>query len=219
MDRMTRSDPTEPCAVGTFGPPFRPRRHSADPGPAPILIVNRSRPDPGRQQSEGREMKILISAATKHGSTGDIASALGASLERRGCEVVVRPPDEVGHVAGYDAVVLGSGVYAGRWLGPAKRLIEREQDALAGIPVFLFSSGPLGEPPKPVEEPADVAALRARTSARDHRVFAGRLEKRRLGLAERAIVGAVRAPEGDYRPWAEIDAWAAEIAASLHAPA
>jgi menaquinone-dependent protoporphyrinogen oxidase len=51
--------------------------------------------------------------------------------------------------------------------------------------------------------------------ARDHRVFAGKLEKEGLGLAERAIVAAVRAEEGDFRPWAEIDAWAAGIAAEL----
>ena len=57
------------------------------------------------------------------------------------------------------------------------------------------------------------------TGAREHVVFAGSLDKHRLGLGERAIVAAVKAPEGDYRPWDEIDAWAGRIAEGLTAPA
>jgi len=66
-----------------------------------------------------------------------------------------------------------------------------------------------------VGDPLEIGELMATLHARDHRVFAGKLEKEGLGLAERAIVAAVRAEEGDFRPWAEIDAWAAGIAAEL----
>jgi menaquinone-dependent protoporphyrinogen oxidase len=41
------------------------------------------------------------------------------------------------------------------------------------------------------------------------------VDKSRLGLGEKVILAAVRAPEGDYRPWDEIRAWAGEIAAEL----
>jgi menaquinone-dependent protoporphyrinogen oxidase len=46
-------------------------------------------------------------------------------------------------------------------------------------------------------------------------VFAGRLERHGLGLTERAMVFAFRAPEGDYRNWDEIGAWAAALADEL----
>ena len=112
-------------------------------------------------------MKILVSAASKHGSTAAIAEAIGGVLSSAGIETDVRPPEEVTSVASYDGIVLGSGVYAGHWLTPAKELVEREAAALASVPVWLFSSGPIGDPPKPDEEPVDVAQLRDSTNAID----------------------------------------------------
>jgi menaquinone-dependent protoporphyrinogen oxidase len=112
-------------------------------------------------------------------------------------------------------VVLGSAVYAGRWLKPARELVDRSRDALAARPVWLFSSGPVGDPPKPEEDPVDVAAIVAATGAREHRVFAGRLVRRQLGFADKAIAVALRVPDGDFRDWAEIRRWSAGIAAAL----
>jgi menaquinone-dependent protoporphyrinogen oxidase len=162
-------------------------------------------------------MKVLVSAASRHGATAEIARAIGAELDAAGIEADVRRPEDVRSVASYDAVVLGSGVYAGRWLGPAKDLIERESVALASRPVWLFSSGPIGDPSKPEEEPADVARLRESTHAIDHRVFAGRLDRGQLGFAEKAIVAVVHAPDGDFRQWDAVTAWASSIARRLQA--
>jgi menaquinone-dependent protoporphyrinogen oxidase len=67
-------------------------------------------------------------------------------------------------------VVLGSAVYAGHWLKPARDLVARCGPALAARPVWLFSSGPVGDPPKPEEDPVDVAEVLAATSAREHRL-------------------------------------------------
>ena len=52
--------------------------------------------------------------------------------------------------------------------------------------------------------------------ARSHRVFGGKLDRSTLGFAERAICTALRAPEGDFRDFAEIRGWALGIAESLH---
>jgi menaquinone-dependent protoporphyrinogen oxidase len=160
-------------------------------------------------------MKVLVSAASRHGATTEVAAAIAASLATAGLEAVVATPSDVASVEGFDAAVIGSGVYAGRWLEPARDLIERHRAALSAIPVWLFSSGPVGDPPKPDEDPLDVAPLVALVGARGHRVFPGMIEKRRLGLGEKAILAAVRAPEGDFRPWTLIEAWAGEIAAQL----
>ena len=112
-------------------------------------------------------------------------------------------------------MVLGSAVYAGHWLKPAKELVEREAGALAQRPVWLFSSGPVGDPPKPEEDPADVAAIVEATRAREHQIFVGKLEKENLNLPERAILKVVRAAEGDFRDFDQIRAWANGIADAL----
>jgi menaquinone-dependent protoporphyrinogen oxidase len=160
-------------------------------------------------------MKVLVATASKHGSTLELAGAIGEALRSRGLDVGEMPVAEVGDVREYDAVVLGSGIYGGRWLKPAKEFVERNADALAAVPVWLFSSGPLGDPPKPVETPVDAEPMTKVTGAREHRVFAGSLLKSRLGFAERAMVKAVHAPFGDFRDWDAVRDWGFEIADAL----
>ena len=80
-------------------------------------------------------MRVLVTAATKYGATGEIAEAIGEVLRERGVDTTVVPPEQVQAVDDYDAVVLGSAVYAGHWLSPAKELVDRSRDALAARPV------------------------------------------------------------------------------------
>ena len=173
-------------------------------------------------------MKVLVSAASKHGATSEVAEEIGRALRealnergREGGEdaaVVVHPAAEVSSVEDYDAVVLGSAVYAGHWLESARELAERHADTLSQKPTWLFSVGPIGDPPKPEEDPVDVAPILEATKAREHRIFAGKLDRSALGFAEKAIVVALRAPEGDFRNWEDIRRWAKEIAAVLLVP-
>jgi menaquinone-dependent protoporphyrinogen oxidase len=160
-------------------------------------------------------MRILVTAASRHDATHEVAQAIARTLQSAGIDVDVRAPEEVGHLNAYDGVVLGSAIYAGRWLQPARDLVERSAAQMRALPVWLFSTGPIGDPLKPDGSPADVAPLMAQSGAREHRIFGGRLDKGRLGFGERAIVRIVGAGEGDYRPWREIDAWAQEIATTL----
>lgn len=160
-------------------------------------------------------MKILVSAGSKHGATLEIAQAIGAELARSGHEVEVASPEQVEGLAGIEAAVIGSGVYAGHWLPAVRQLVEKNAARLAEMPVWLFSSGPVGDPPKPEEDPVDVVGLMKMVEAVDHRLFSGRIDLDRLGFAERAVVRALRAPVGDFRDWDAITAWAGEIARSL----
>jgi menaquinone-dependent protoporphyrinogen oxidase len=160
-------------------------------------------------------MKVLVSAASKHGATAGIADAIGSALMTRGFEVTVKEPAHVEEVHTFDAIVVGSAVYAGHWMKPAIELTERFAERFPGKPVWLFSSGPIGDPPKPTEDPVDVVEVMKVTGARHHRLFAGKLDKAMLSFPERAIVGALRAPYGDFRNWDEIRNWAEEIAESL----
>jgi menaquinone-dependent protoporphyrinogen oxidase len=160
---------------------------------------------------------VLVAFASKHGATREIAEAIAEGLGRRGLRARAAPVDEVTAVDAFDAVVLGSAVYYGHWLEPARTLAEGAAAALAARPVWLFSSGPLGE--QPAEDPVDVADLMEVTGAVGHRVLAGRLDRASLGFRDKAVVVALRAPEGDFRDWAAIDAFAAEVAERLRARA
>ncbi len=162
-------------------------------------------------------MRVLVAVASKHGATTEIGTAVAETLRAYGFETVVRPPDEVLTLDGFDAVVLGSAVYMGRWLESARTCAVNHEAGLRARPTWLFSSGPVGDPPKPTEDPAEIAGIMKATGAREHRLFAGELQKARLGFGERAVVTALRAPDGDFRPWKEIRAWAAEIVAALRA--
>ena len=160
-------------------------------------------------------MRVLVTAASKHGATAEIADAIANKIRESDITVDRVLPETVLAVDAYDAVIIGSGVYAGHWLAPARSLVDHHAAALAQRPVWLFSSGPIGDPPRPAEELVEIAPMMERIGARGHRIFPGRLDPTTLGLVERAVTAALRAPHGDYRDFTEIRAWAAEIAAAL----
>lgn len=160
-------------------------------------------------------VKVLVAVASKHGSTVEIAQAVGNAVSAAGIEVDVLAAGPEPAAAAYDAFIIGSGVYVGHWLAEARQFIEANRQVLQGRPVWLFSSGPVGSPAKPEGDPVDVAELMEATGARGHRVFAGRLDKSLLSFGERAMVTALRAPVGDFRDWAAIQAWGEEIARQL----
>jgi menaquinone-dependent protoporphyrinogen oxidase len=159
--------------------------------------------------------RILVSAGSKHGSTAEIAARIGAVLTDRGYDVDIAAPEQVADLSPYDAVVLGSAVYAGHWVAAAKELADRIADSSPHPHTWIFSSGPVGDPPMPEQDPVDVSPILDATSARDHRVFSGKIDKSKLNFGEKAILVAVRAAVGDFRDWNEIESWANEIADQL----
>jgi menaquinone-dependent protoporphyrinogen oxidase len=162
-------------------------------------------------------MRILVSAASRHGSTAEIATELGKALrgDLPGVGVDVVPLSRITGVDGYDAVVLGSAVYFGRWLDEARAQVGVHAAALRERPVWLFSSGPVGDPAVPAETPADGPELAQTLGAREHVVFPGALHRELLRTREKLAVGLVRAPDGDYRNWPAVRAWASRIAAEV----
>jgi menaquinone-dependent protoporphyrinogen oxidase len=160
-------------------------------------------------------MRALVTVASKHGSTAGIGAAVAETLTAGGFDAELVEPGRVISLDSYDTVVLGSAVYAGHWMSDAKDFVDRFRPQLRELPVWLFSSGPIGDPPKPDEDPVDVEEIIGAIRPRGHIIFSGKLDKKKLGFAERAIVAAFHAPEGDFRDWSAIESWAREIADQL----
>ncbi|MGY1744190.1 flavodoxin domain-containing protein [Blastococcus sp. SYSU D00695] len=166
-------------------------------------------------------LRVLVTVASRHGSTREIGAALARDLVAAGAAAgrevratavpVENHPDPTGH----DAVVLGSAVYAGGWLPAAREFATASAAVLRSTPLWLLSSGPIGAPPFPDSEPYDAATLRDLLSPRGHWVLPGRLDPARLSFAERAVVTAMRAPVGDARDWALVRACADELVGAL----
>jgi menaquinone-dependent protoporphyrinogen oxidase len=162
---------------------------------------------------------VLVAVASRHGGTRGVAEAVADGIRQAGgAEVDVRAAGDVDSVRDCDAVVIGSAVYHGHWLAEAREFVLRCAIDLWDRPVWAFSSGPVGTPPRPPEELLDVGEMLTLTRCREHRVFPGRLDRSLLGLPERAVITALRAPEGDFRDLPAATAWGAAIGASLAAP-
>ena len=161
--------------------------------------------------------RILVACASRHGATAGIAAEIADVLRRNVPAAVVdlRDAANAGEVAGYDAAVIGSAVYMGRWLSAARDLVEGHREVLSAMPVWLFSSGPLGDASVPADELTEVTALGVAIGVRGHRLFAGRLDRQELRWVERAAARAVHAPEGDFRDHDEIRRWASGVASIL----
>jgi menaquinone-dependent protoporphyrinogen oxidase len=168
-------------------------------------------------------MTILVTYASKHGATQGIAERIGSKLCQLGQDAVVRPIAAVEDVAlsTYDAFVIGSAAYYFHWTKEATEFVRHNREVLAQRPVWLFSSGPLGtettdakgRDPRETLVPKEFAELRQAMHPRDARIFFGALDSSQFGFPERMF--AKRMPQGDFRDWDEIDAWAEEIARAL----
>jgi menaquinone-dependent protoporphyrinogen oxidase len=169
--------------------------------------------------------RVLVTYASKHGSTGEIAEAIAEELRQKGLDADCV---DVGaaSLGAFDAVVLGSAVYMGRWRSEARRFLKKHVDELSKLPFWIFSSGPVGEKadedfeengtwlePRKVLERAESAGVRG------HVVFGGRMPREPDGWVEKSMVRNTPEQFKDARDWDKIRAWADEIAESLRATA
>lgn len=166
------------------------------------------------------KMKVLVAYASRHGATAEIAGRIGDVLGSAGLAVDVLPVDRVRDLAPYRAVVLGSAVYIGLWRKGAAAFLKQNEQRLAGLPVWLFSSGPMGQgDPLTLTEgwrlPTALRPIVERIRPRDIAVFGGVADLRKLNLFEKWIMKKVQAPSGDFRDWNAITAWAAAIGSAL----
>jgi menaquinone-dependent protoporphyrinogen oxidase len=165
---------------------------------------------------------VLIAYATKYGATAEIAEKIGEVLRQRSLLVEVLRADRVTDVTPYAAVVLGSAVYMGKWRSEAVTLLERNEQQLATLPVWLFSSGPTGsgEPAALLQGwrfPEAQQATVERIKPRDIALFHGKIDRQNLNIIEKFAIKTVGSPVGDFRDWQMISNWADTIASAIKA--
>ncbi len=163
-------------------------------------------------------MNILVVVGSKHGATLEIAAAIAVRLTAAGHNATaVDAENPPGDLKPFGAFVIGSALYMGHWTKDATRLIDDNATLLAAKPVWLFSSGPLGDASGPGKPDPQMDDFVAQLKPVGHTIFAGALDKADLNIAERATMRMVHAPYGDFRPWDEINAWTDEIGVALQA--
>ncbi len=165
--------------------------------------------------------KILVTYATKYGSTKEIAEKIGQIFQQHDLQPEVLPVKQVGDLSIYGAVVLGSAVYIGQWRRTAVKFLRASEDILAQKPVWLFSSGPTGEG-DPLELldgwrfPPKLEPLLDAIQPRDIALFHGNVDVNKLNFLHKWMIGKVESPVGDFRDWDTIKAWAESIIDALN---
>ncbi|MCD7442335.1 flavodoxin domain-containing protein [Streptomyces lincolnensis] len=159
--------------------------------------------------------EVLVAYGTTNGSTAQIAETVAEVLRKEGFAASAQSARSVRDVTRYDAVVVGGGLYAGRWHKDARRFLRRNRQALAERPLWLFSSGPLDASASEKDIPPVPGVKRAmvRLDAKGHTTFGGCLEEGAKGRIARMIVRNGKG--GDFRDFTEIERWAARVADEL----
>lgn len=167
------------------------------------------------------QRKILVAYATQYGATREIADRVGEELNKAGFQADVREIKHVGNLNDYEAVIIGSGLYIGKWNKDAVEFVKRNEKILASKPLWIFSSGPTGDgdPVQLVDGmrvPPEIQSVVDRISPRSLVVFHGYINPKKLNFIQKwAIKNVVKKPFGDYRDWKMISSWAQNIAADL----
>jgi len=163
--------------------------------------------------------KALIVYGSTTGSTEGVADRIGKVLAGRGVQADVVAAAAAPDPAGYDVVFVGSGVRAGSWHAPVKGWVTKHAAALKDGKVAFFTVGLTlaSDPGKTAEVRAFTDPLIAETGVRpvDVGVFAGTNDPKKFSFVERTIMKLMKAPEGDFRDWDAIEAWAGSAADEL----
>jgi menaquinone-dependent protoporphyrinogen oxidase len=162
------------------------------------------------------EKRVLVTYASKYGSTGGVADAIGKEL--CSCELAtdVVLIKNVTNVSSYQGVVIGSAIYMGKWMSEAVDFVKKNKDILRQVPIAYFLvCMTLSQPTE--KNRAEVLSymdpiLKAVPEIRPVGIgtFTGALDYNNLSWLNKKILKSKGTPEGDFRDWNAIRTWARE---------
>jgi menaquinone-dependent protoporphyrinogen oxidase len=158
--------------------------------------------------------KILVTYATRAGSTFEVASRVAEVLRAAGATVDVKPVPAVHEVKGYDAVIVGSAIRMGQWLPEAVAFVQAHCETLSHIPTAYFLvSGFLRDDTPEMQRKvlAYLDPVRKILEPTSIGMFAGKMDYSEMDGLDRSIAEAVSSSEGDWRNWEAIRGWALDL--------
>lgn len=168
--------------------------------------------------------KILVTYATRYGSTREVAESVGATLRDAGLLVDVVPVEAVRDTLAYRAIVLGAPLYIGSLQRDAQRFLQAHRASLEQRPVAIFALGPIGHDEQEQietrgqldQELEKYPWLKPITVE----MFGGKYDPKTLSFTHRLLTMLPASPlhglpASDKRDWTAINNWAKELAQSF----
>jgi menaquinone-dependent protoporphyrinogen oxidase len=171
---------------------------------------------------EGKMKKrVLVTYASKCGSTGGVAEAIGQVLCGMGATVDVRLTGSINDISPYKTVIVGSAIRMGNWLPEAADFVNRRQDELSRVPcayfvVCLTMKDDTAENRKKVMAYLDPVRKKSpKIQPAAIGLFPGALDFKKLSFGSKAVLKMLGGKEGDYRNWAAVKTWAGDVSPLL----
>ncbi len=194
------------AAIGTLGLVVLCGGSSLVAGLPPDINYVETKSDPGSQ-------KVLVTYASKAGSTGEVAGVISEILKLKGLCVDTLLINHVGDLSVYQGVIVGGCIRMGKWLPDAVDFVKKNQSVLKNLPVSYFMTCATLQEDTPenrakVSTALDEAA--AIVAPLQTGLFGGKMDFSKLSFLDRTIAKMVGSVEGDFRDWDAIKNWAAE---------
>ena len=162
---------------------------------------------------------ILVSWATRYGSTEEVAHAIAFDLMEHHFSVNAQPMNDVKSLERYSAIVLGFALYMGHIHKDARRFLTSFRDQLVQRPVAVFVLGPVNSDPHEFAEAEkqlkkELAAFSWFTPVA-LQVMGGRFDPTKLGMPFSFIPVLRNMPPLDARDWDSIHAWAGHLSGTF----
>ena len=168
--------------------------------------------------------KILVTYASRAGSTTEIAESISKTLNQSGVKVDLLPMQDVKDLSPYRAVIVGSAIRKSKWLPEAMQFVQSHRAELAKKPFATFTvciTLAISNSDQYRQAVAGwIEPVRAQVRPVSEGLFPGRLDFSKLPvtfdtLLFRAVVAFGIIPKGDRRDWNAIRAWAESLSSLL----